>query len=524
MSATPKAKVMTAEQAVALVATGATVLVDGSGGGVNEPDLLLRALERRFLETGEPGDLTVVHPAGIGDGRGGGIDRFAHRGMARRVIGAHWGWSPRLQEMAREELLEGYCLPQGVMSHLLRAIAAGGPGVISHIGLGTFVDPRLEGGRLNERANEPLVELLELRGREWLLYSAFPIDVAIIRGSWADEHGNLVMDGEGLYAETLSAAQAVKNSGGVVLAQVKTIAAKIDPRRVKVPGILVDAVVTHPEQRLSLATESDATLTGERRTHADGFAPLELTVRKVIARRAAAELRAGDVANLGFGMPDGVASVLAEEGAADRVTFTLEQGHIGGVPAAGTDFGMARNQDAMIDAGYQFDWYDGGGLDVAVLSFAQIDRAGNVNVSKFGGRAPGIGGFVNISQGARRVVFVGTFTAGKQQQFRFDDGLTIERDGTDRKFVESVEQISFSAAYARRWQQSVTYVTERATFELADDGLVLTEIAPGIDLGRDVLARMDFAPRVSENLREMDRRLFGHASTGLGLLTTEAIA
>jgi propionate CoA-transferase len=517
-------KVVTSEQAAALVASGATVLVDGSGGGVNEPDLLLRALEERFLRTGEPADLTLVHPAGIGDGRGGGVDRFAHEGMVRRVVGAHWGWSPRLQEMARQEQIEAYCLPQGVMSHLLRVIAAGGPGVISHIGLGTFVDPRIDGGRLNARATEPLVELLELRGREWLLYPAFGIDVAIIRASWADERGNLVMDDEGLYAETLSAAQAAKNNGGVVLAQVKRLADHVDPRRVKVPGVLVDAVTVHPRQRLSLATELDPTLTGERHAQPDGFAPLELTVRKVIARRAAAELRAGDVVNLGFGMPDGVASVLAEEGAAERVTFTLEQGHVGGVPATGTDFGLARNQAAMVDAGYQFDWYDGGGLDVAVLSFAQVDAAGDVNVSKFGGRMPGIGGFVNISQGARRVVFIGTFTAGRQQVLHLDQGLRIERDGTARKFVGAVEQISFSAAYARRWGTPATYVTERAVFELADDGLVLTEIAPGVDVERDVIAQMEFAPRIGDQLRAMDPRLFAVAPMGMTLAPVEAIA
>ncbi|WP_219469167.1 acyl CoA:acetate/3-ketoacid CoA transferase [Nonomuraea rhizosphaerae] len=517
-------KVVTAEQAVALVASGATVLVDGSGGGVNEPDLLLRALERRFLKTGQPRGLTLVHPAGIGDGRGGGMDRFAHEGMVRRVIGAHWAWSPRLQEMARQELIEAYCLPQGVMSHLLRAIAAGGPGLVSHVGLGTFVDPRLDGGRLNRSATEPLVELVELRGREWLLYHALPIDVAVIRASVADEQSNLVMDDEGLYAETLSAAQAVKNSGGVVLAQVKGIAERVDPRRVKVPGVLVDAVTVHPGQRLSMATESDPTLTGRQPAAAGGFAPLELTVRKVIARRAAQELRAGDIVNLGFGMPDGVAAVLAEEDAAGQVTLTLEQGHIGGVPATGSDFGLARDQVAMVDAGYQFDWYDGGGLDVAVLSFAEVDAAGDVNVSKFGGRTPGIGGFVNISQGARRVVFVGTFTAGKEQRLRLGQELVVERDGAARKFVGAVEQVSFSAAHARRRGRPVTYVTERAVFELAGDGLVLTEIAPGVDLDRDVIGRMAFTPRISPELRAMDARLFGPAPMGLRLAPAGAIA
>jgi propionate CoA-transferase len=526
MSREATAKLTSAEEAVARVAAGATVLVDGSGGGVNEPDLLLGALEERFLATGEPAGLTVVHPAGIGDGRGGGIDRFAHEGMVRRVIGGHWGWSPLLQQMASEELIEAYCLPQGVMSHLCRAIAAGGPGVVSRIGLGTFIDPRQQGGRLNDSARDPLVELIELDGREWLFYRAMPVDVAIVRGSKADPDGNLVMDREGLYAETLSVAQAAANCGGAVLAQVREVvpAERIDPRQVKVPGVLVDALVEHPRQRLSLATELDPTLIGEERTTGGGLVPLELTVRKVIARRAAAELRAGDVVNLGFGMPDGVAAVLAEEGVVDEVTLTLEQGHVGGIPAGGSDFGMARNQQAMVDAGYQFDWYDGGGLDVAVLSFAEVDAQGNVNVSKFGGRSPGVGGFVNISQGARRVVFIGTFTAGKEQSLRFDGDLTIEREGSGLKFVESVEQISFSAAYAQQSRQPVSYVTERAVFELGDGGLVLTEVAPGVDLERDVFGRMGFAPRISDDLREMDGRLFGPAAIGLRLQRSEVPA
>jgi propionate CoA-transferase len=511
-------KILAPDEAAELIATGATVLVDGSGGGVNEPDLLLAAVEQRFLTLGQPAGLTVVHPSGMGDGQGGGIDRFAHAGMVRRVIGGHWGWSPGLQRLAYDERLEAYCLPQGVMSHLMRATAAGAPGVISHIGLGTFVDPRLEGGRLNTSARDSLVELIELRGREWLFYAAIGYDVALIRASRADAEGNLVMDDEGLFAETLSAAQATKNSGGIVIAQVKETvdAGALDPRRVKVPGVLVDAIVVHPRQRLSFATGTDPTLTGARRLTGADFPSLPMSVRKVIARRAAAELCAGDIVNLGFGMPDGVASVLAEAGEADSVTFTLEQGHIGGIPATGTDFGMARNQTAVIDAGYQFDWYDGGGLDVAVLSFAQIDAAGNVNVSKFGGRMPGVGGFINISQGARRVVFIGTFTAGRQQ-LEFDGAVRIVNDGAHPKFVAQVEQVSFSAEYARRAGQPVTYVTERAVFELADDGLMLVELAPGVDLERDVLGRMGFAPLISPQLRVIDREIFQAESFGLRL-------
>jgi propionate CoA-transferase len=448
----------------------------------------------------------------MGDGRGGGMDRFAHDGMLAKVIASHWGWAPRIQRMAREERFAAYCLPQGVMSHLLRAVAGGTPGVIAKVGLGTFVDPRLDGGRLNASAVESLVELVELRGEEWLLYPSLPIDCAVIRASYADEDGNLVMDEEGLFAETLSAAQAAANSGGLVIAQVGELRSRgeIDPRRVKVPGVLVDALVVDESQRLSLATEADPALTGAARFE-DSPAPMAMGVRKAIARRAANELRPGDVVNLGFGMPDGVASVLAEAGASSSVTFTLEQGHVGGVPATGSDFGLARNQAAMIDAGYQFDWYDGGGLDIAVLSFAQVDSVGNVNVSKFGGRIPGIGGFVNISQGARRVVFVGTFMAGREQDLRFGDGLRIVADGNSPKFVDSVEQISFSGEYARRWSRPVLYVTERAVFELADDGIVLVEIAPGVDLQADVLDRMGFAPRVAADLREMDPALFGES-------------
>lgn len=508
-----------AADAVALIPSGATVLVDGSGGGVNEPDLLLQALAARYRATGQPRDLTIVHPSGMGDHRGGGLDHLADPGLIRRVIGGHWGWCDRLQALARDEQIEAYCLPQGVISHLLRAIAGGRPGVVTHVGLGTFVDPRLEGGRLNRRAGAALVERLHLAGRDWLFYPSWPIHAALIRGSVADEGGNLTMECEGLYAETLSAAQAAKNSGGVVIAQVKHLAAggSLDPRRVKVPGVLVDAVVVHPDQRLSVATADDPALCGALRLPAHALAPLPLSARKVIARRAAQELRRGDVVNLGFGMPDGVAAVLAEEGLADAVTFTVEQGHIGGVPASGSDFGLARNQQAMVDAGYQFDWYDGGGLDVAVLSFAQVDAAGNVNVSKFGGRIAGVGGFINIAQGARRVVFVGALTIGHPAFDFGDEGMAIRADEGGPKFVSEVEQVSFSAATARERSQAVAYVTERAVFVLTAAGPTLTEVAPGADLQRDVLARMGFRPAIGDPVRRMERGLFRPEPMGLRL-------
>jgi propionate CoA-transferase len=511
---------MSAAAAAALVTDGATVLIDGSGGGVNEPDRVLAALEARFLRESHPSALTVVHPSGMGDGEGGGIDRLAHPGMVRRAIGGHWNWCPGMQRLATSNAIEAYCLPQGVMSHLFRAIAGHAPGVITHIGLGTFVDPRIEGGRLNASAKDALVELMTLRDREYLFYPSFDVDVAIIRGTTADTLGNITMEAEGLYAETLSAAQAARNSGGIVIAQVRKVVecGMLDPRHVKVPGVLVDAIVVHPEQRLSFTTREDPSLCGAQRVATTAVPPLPLDERKVIARRAAFALHRGDVANLGYGMPDGVATVLAEEHLADAVTFTLEQGHIGGVPATGADFGLARNQLAMIDAGYQFDWYDGGGLDVAILSFAQVDPQGNVNVSKFAGRIAGIGGFVNISQGARRVVFVGTLRAGRQRVRFGERGIVVEQEGSNAKFVPVVEQISFSGEYARRWNVPVTYVTERAVFELQRDGLVLTEIAPGLDLERDVLQQMDFRPRVEANVTTMDKRLFRAPPMGLKLM------
>jgi propionate CoA-transferase len=502
-------RICAAAEAAALVPDGATLLVDGSGGGVNEPAAVLSGLEARFLSERRPRGLTLVHVSGMGDGHGGGIDRFAHEGMVKRVIGGHWGWTPRMQRLALAEAIEAYCLPQGTLSHLLRDIAGGRPGAISAAGLGTFVDPRHGGGRLNASAVADIVELVRLGGADWLFTPAFPIDVAVIRGTRADTRGNLTMDGEGLFAETLSAAQAARNSGGLVIAQVRELVqpGTLDPRRVRVPGVLIDALVVEPGQRLSFATRDDPFLTGELRAPDQLLAPMPLSVRKVIARRAALEVYRHDVINLGYGMPDGVAAVIAEEGAQDQVTFTVEQGHVGGMPVGGGDFGLCRNPDASLDAGHQFDWYDGGGLDLAVLSFAQLDPAGNVNVSRFGGRLPGVGGFINISQGAKRVVFVGTFAVGGSYAVGGTGAIEIRRPGTP-KLVQQLEQVSFSAVRALEVDQPVTFVTERAVFQLTPAGVELTELAPGLDLARDILDQMQFKPQVNPDLREIDRRVY----------------
>lgn len=434
-----------------------------------------------------------------------------------------------MQLLAVQEKIEAYCLPQGTLSHLLREIAGHRPGVISSVGIGTTVDPRQQGGKLNASAVDDLVEVVNLGGREWLFTPSFPIHVAIIRGTRADTKGNITMEEEGLLAETLSAAQAAKNSGGLVIAQVRELVEEgtLDPRLVRVPGVLVDALVVEPAQRLSFATHRDSYMTGEQRAPSTAHAPMSLNARKVIARRAALELRSKDIINLGFGMPDGVGSVLAEEGILGQVTFTVEQGHIGGTPVGGSDFGMAINPQASIDAGHQFDWYDGGGLDIAVLSFAQLDQFGNVNVGRFEGRIPGVGGFINISQGAKRLVFVGTMVVGGAYEVGGDIPITVPEAGK-HKLVKEVEQISFSATQAISSGQPVTYVTERAVFVLTEDGIELTEIAPGLDLEQDVLAHMDFRPRISDELSEMDGRLFANRCMGLTLpsetdLTTEGV-
>ncbi|CAL8973199.1 Acetate CoA-transferase YdiF [Propionicimonas sp. T2.31MG-18] len=511
----------TSAQAARLIPDEATLLVDGSGGGVNDPDLFLREVERRFLTEGAPRDLTIVHVSGMGDAKGGGIDRLAHEGLVKRVIGGHWAWSPRMQRLAVEERIEAYCLPQGTLSHLLRAVAGGRPGVISQVGLGTTVDPRQEGGRLNASASEDLVEVIELAGQEWLFTKAFPIDVAVIRGSQADELGNISMADEGLLAETLSAAQAARNSGGIVIAQVRerVAAMSLPPRSVRVPGVLVDVVVEEPEQRLSHATRESRLLTGQAIAAASAAAPMPLGVRKVIARRATEELCAGDVVNLGFGMPDGVANVLAEERLSDQVVLTVEQGHVGGMPVGGSDFGMAINPWATLDAGHQFDWYDGGGLDLAVLSFAQVDSQGNVNVGRFNNRISGVGGFINISQGARRVIFVGTAAVGADISVDGMLGVQVRREGAP-KFVDAVEQISFSGRRALETHQEVLYVTERGVFQLDDEGLRLVEIAPGVDLERDLLPIIGARFRVDEDLRIMNSAYFHEAPIGWPSLQT----
>ena len=504
-------KIVTARQAAERIGDGQTVWLVAGGGGINEPSLLLKEIEACFLDTGHPKNLTLCHSAGIGDKQGGGVDRFANEGMVRKVIGSHWVWSPAMQRLAHEEKIEAYVLPQGTMTQMTREIAGGRPGVFTRIGLETFVDPRVEGGAMNDCSKEKLTELVTLGGKEYLFYKSFPIHVSLIRATTADEDGNLTFEREGIIPEVLSAAQAARNSGGMVIAQVRRVVRRgsLKPMDIRVPGVLVDTVVVDPAQRMSLMTDYDPSLSGESRILPEDALPaMPLNERKVIARRAAMEIDRDAIVNLGFGMPAGVASVMHEEGMDDHMTLSVEQGITGGIPSSGSNFGLVYDPQVIVDAPSQFDWYDGGGLDVAILSFAEFDQYGNVNVSKFGERVNGVGGFINISQAARKVVFVGTMkTGGFEMQCR-DGKCRIVREGRVRKAVEHVAQISFSGSLARKQGQKVLFITERAVFELTPEGMVLTEIAEGVDLDRDVLGQMGFAPIISNNLTTMPANLF----------------
>lgn len=507
-------EIIKAEEAVEYIKDGQTVVFGGAGAGHAVPDKIMEALGSRFLKTGHPIALRTIHPCGIGDNDTKGLNHIAHEGLIDTNIGGFWGNAPKMAALAQTDKIKGYNFPQGVMSHLMRTSASGKPGVITRVGLNTYVDPENGGGKINKVTVEDLVLKIKIKESDYLFYSSFKVDVAIIRGTSIDLEGNLTMEEEVGSFSMLSIAQAAKTNGGLVIAQVKNINNNhCTPGHVKVPGVLIDFVVEDKEQGMTFMSQFDRALVKRDEAYTDDELQLE-GLKRIVSRRAALELNEGAFVNLGYGMSDGVPIVAKQEGITDKLTFMIEQGATGGIPTTGLNFGAMYNPSSIIDDGYQFDFFQGGGLDVAFLGFAQIDRHGNVNSSRFGNVLTGCGGFIDISQNAKKLVFCGSFSVKSKIEIT-DEGLRIMDAGRFNKFINHVEQITFSGRFAMENGQEVLYVTERAVFKLTEEGLMLIEIAPGIDLQSDLLDMMDFKPIISKSLKIMDTLIFMNKPLGL---------
>jgi len=515
-----KVQQLSCQQAAELIQDGDKVILGGFIGAV-VPEAVEQAVGERFLATGHPKNLELIFAAGQGDGKEKANNHLSYEGMVSSAIGGHWGLIPRLQKLANEGKITGFNLPQGVLCQLFRDSAAGKPGCISHVGLGTFVDPRVEGGRINSVTTDERVQLTEVAGKEYLFYSRIDANVALLRGTTADENGNISMEDECLILENLAAAQLVHNQGGTVIVQVKKVVpvGKIAPQSVRIPGIFVDAIVIEQESNhmQTFAEEMNLSYVGRGERLQSQSEPRRLDAKKVIARRAAMELKKGAVINYGIGAPEVIAQVTDEEGVSDQLIATVEPGAIGGTPAGGLSFGASAFPEAIITQDQMFDFYDGGGLDQAFLGLAETDRKGDLNVSKFGPKIAGCGGFIDITQNAKQVFFCGTFTAGRSKIHAQDGELNIVEEGSIDKFIDQVQQITFSSDTARANSKPVMYITERAVFQLSDKTIELIEIAPGVDLDRDILAHMAFTPKISRDLKRMDSRIFYDCPMGLEL-------
>ncbi|MEL7568176.1 MAG: CoA-transferase [Dehalobacterium sp.] len=505
---------------------GSTVYTTGITLGGFAEEIAI-AIENSFLETGHPRDLTIYWPSGIGNRGDRGFAHLAHEGLIKRGVGGHFvGCGPKLTKLVKENKIEAYNFPQGIMATMARNIAARRPGIISKSGIGTYVDPRLEGGKMNSRTREceDLIQVVQLEDEEWLYYKLPKIDVAIIRGSVADENGNISLYRESYNLCQLSVAQAAKACGGIVIAQVEHIvkAGSLHAKEVVIPGIIVDyLMIGRPENHFQTGqTYFNPVYCGDIKIPLDAIKAEKLSVRKIIARRSAVEMPPGAILNMGVGIPEDVSSVTAEEKISHLFHMTTEAGAIGGVPASMHDFGCCYNVESIIEMGYEFDFYNSGVLDVAVLGVAQVDPMGNVNISKLNGEPIGCGGFIDVTQNAKKVIYCGTFTAGGLKVEVGDGKLHIVQEGKVKKFLNEVEQISFSAKYAVNVHQEVIYVTERAVFKLTPEGMELIEIAPGVDLEKDVLEQMEFKP-IMNNVQLMPKELFQEEAGGVAKIMAE---
>ena len=526
------AKFITAEEAAGYVGDDATLIIGGFST-YGSPEELIKGLAARYEQSGHPKNIMIISGIAPGDktestephkGYNVGVNMLKADGL---IGGAMIGLADAraIGYMINENKIAGYLIPMGILVNLFRATAGGAPGILTKVGLGTFCDPRFDGcmGNDKARARGPIVELMEIDGEEYLFYRTYKPDVCFIRGTYADEDGNISTENEVMMGAELEIAAATHNKGGIVIVQVERMVKRgsIALKDVRIHRSLVDYIVvaTDPynQSQSFLKTEFRPELTGKIRSVLSAKAPAKLDERKVIARRAAMELYPGAMVNFGVGMPAGVANVASEEGIIDTFMTTVEAGSIGGVVLDGIFFPAVENAEAAYSQPDLTNMYDGGLLDMTVLGFAEVDERGNVNVSKFAGRSGGPGGFINISQNAKKVVFIAVFTAGKPKpEFGISDsGIEIRRDGGELKFVKNVQQITFSGEQALKNGQKVTYITERAVFRLTPDGLELTEIAPGVDLQTHVLDKMAFRPIISPGLREMDPRLFREARMGL---------
>ena len=510
-----RANFISAKEAAAFIKDGDTICPVAMTL-VSASESILKELETSFLETGHPAELTLLHSCGQSD-RKDGIQHLAHEGMVKRIIGSHWGLQPRWMELIANSQVEAYCLPQGQIAQLYRSMACGLPGKMSKVGLGTFIDPRIEGGKMNDRTKPlpDIVDIIEYDNEEYMFYKKVPIDVCLIRGTYCDEMGNLTTTEEAMKLEILPAVLAAKRFGGKVIAQVKQVVetGTINPKEVAVPGVFIDAVVVceNPleDHRQTSSWYFDPSYCGQVRVPQGNIPPAPFNERKFIARRGTMELYRGAVVNLGTGIPnDMVGKVCNEEGVSDDIMITVESGIYGGVQAGGIDFGIGQNLYAMIGHHEQMDYYNGAGVDITYMGLGELDGEGNVNSTKMGSRCTGAGGFIDITQNAKKVVFLGTFTANGAQ-YEFSDGkLKILKEGKIRKMVKKAAQLSFNGSMARAKHQDVLVVTERAVFRFCEEGVELIEIAPGIDLQTQILDMMDFTPIVSKNLKLMDERLF----------------